>query len=608
MTDIVVRGLVNKQFRFGSFYFARAKRIFPALIALVLLLLAAGWFVLPTPDYQALGSQAGYALGFISNIEFAGAEGYFDSNAHEKWLLHTWSLAVEWQFYLLFPVVVWLLYKAVRGHLTALFVAFVLATLASFAWSWALSIAAPNEAFYLLPSRAWEMLAGGLVFFLAQLTRPLKLPRWSFLLGWLLIIVPFFAVNGSSQWPAPWALSSVFGTMLVMLAAREKSLFTRTAVAQWLGSRSYSIYLWHWPLAVLLFFTQSQNQWLWVGIMLVLSLILGDLSYRWIENPSRRWLGRFNKRWAGAGLVAVLLLAYVPAAVVKEHHFGGRVNPQVDQIAAETNNYNAQRDRCQASRSSGQPIGCTYGGEQLAAIVLGDSHAGAVVRAVERALGPRVETHHILDWTASACPVIADIQRSDTNRYACAAFIDYAKRAHLSLSSEAPLLIVSRFAQTIEGEMSAPNAPPAAYRSQPFAEKSDAYYNEMNAGIVEAACYFAQTRPVYMLRPIPEMPVSVPQVMARSLLFRGDVERVRLPLDQYYERQRYVVEAQNQAAEQCGVVLLDVEPTFCDDNFCWGDKNGRPLYFDDDHLSEYGADFLRPEFERMLNSEMRNER
>ncbi len=291
MTDIIVSGLAQNKFSFRLFYLARAKRIIPALYVMILLLLGAGWFFLPTPDYQELASQANYALAFISNIDFASAAGYFDSEAHEKWLLHTWSLAAEWQFYLLFPIFLWAAFRLLRGNITALFISIAALFLLSLGYSIYISPHDPNAAFYLLPARAWEMAAGGLVFFFTRWqNKPRinsRLVNAGYILGWLLILLPFVFFHAALVWPGAWALLPVIGTMLVLGVARQNNPMVCHPIAQWLGTRSYSIYLWHWPFAVLLFFVGMQT---WVPAVIgaiVASLVLGDLSYRLIENPVR---------------------------------------------------------------------------------------------------------------------------------------------------------------------------------------------------------------------------------------------------------------------------------------------------------------------------------
>ncbi|RUO42929.1 hypothetical protein CWE15_05880 [Aliidiomarina taiwanensis] len=336
--------------------------------------------------------------------------------------------------------------------------------------------------------------------------------------------------------------------------------------------------------------------------MMALSLLLGHLSFQYIENPTRTGLNKVSVPKASFAVVLSLLGTYAVAAIIKESHFTGRLAPDIDVIAAEVTNSNPLRDRCLAHKSRGEPVGCTYGatpGENshLGAIVLGDSHAASVVRAVERALP---QDHlYVLDWTMSGCGMIRGIQAKSDWDYACADFIENTLARSADLPSDVPLLIVSRYAQYVRGETDAATAP-EYYIQKPYAERTKAFYEEMSQGIVATACAFAQQRPVFMLRPIPEMPVNVPQHMSRSLLFGGSLARVGIPLSVYNERQAQVRAAQDQAAAQCGVKLLEVTNTFCDEETCWGDKQGRPIYYDDDHLSEYGADFLAPEFSRIF--------
>lgn len=604
MTDIIVTGLQQQRFHVGLFYLARAKRIFPALIVLVVSLLGAAWFVLPTPDYQELGSQSGYALGFISNIDFARADSYFDSGAHEKWLLHTWSLAVEWQFYMAFPLFLILVNKFSRGNLNWIFAALVGLFVSSLAYSVWLTPRSPNDAFYLLPGRAWEMAAGGIIFMLARLKRKPQVPSWLYSLGWLGILSTFVFVSNTMLWPGPWALFAVAGTMIVLLAERQSNMLIRHPIAQWLGLRSYSIYLWHWPLAVVLFFIQEQQSLAWVMVMTVLSLLLGHLSYKWVENPTRKGLNLVSTKKATLITVCSIIIVFIPSSVIKKNHFAGRVDPSIDAIAGEVDNHNPLRNRCLARNSSGTPVGCTYGAEEsehreLGIIVLGDSHAGSVVRAVERALPNK--NLYVLDWTMSGCATIAGLQSTTDFNYACDEFVAETKALSSKLPAEVPLLIVNRYAQQlISYTQRESQGAPEYYITEPHETRDEAFFAEMTQGIINTACEFAADRPVYMLRPIPEMPVNVPQIMSRSLLFGGELKRVGVPREEYDRRQERILAAQDQAAAQCGIQLLEVADKFCDSNYCWGDIEGRPIYYDDDHLSEYGADFLAAEFKRIF--------
>ena len=197
--------------------------------------------------------------------------------SHEKWLLHTWSLSVEWQFYLILPVFLWAVWRVKPGRRTqakAVFVILVLSLGASLLTteSW------PSAAFYLLHTRAWEMLGGGLVFLLVKPSSLSPLLRRSLEAGGaLLIITSVFLFDTSSPWPGWRATIPVLGTMLILIASHA-SYWTSNRVAQWLGDRSYSLYLWHWPVYVALVYTDVQRESFAIIGGIFLTLVLGHAS------------------------------------------------------------------------------------------------------------------------------------------------------------------------------------------------------------------------------------------------------------------------------------------------------------------------------------------
>ena len=164
MTSIIMRGLNSGNFSFIEFCLARTRRIFPALWGLITVLLVLGWFWLPTSEYQDLGSQTASALLFLSNIHFWRTAGYFDGAASDKPLLHTWSLSAEWQFYMLLPLFLVLLWK-LRPEEKTVFVGMIFLFISSLVVSAIATPWKPTPAYYLLPTRGWEMAAGGIVFF-----------------------------------------------------------------------------------------------------------------------------------------------------------------------------------------------------------------------------------------------------------------------------------------------------------------------------------------------------------------------------------------------------------------------------------------------------------
>ncbi len=210
MTGIVIKSLERGTFSLFAFYLARAKRIIPALLALCAVLLLVGWLVLLPPDYKTLSTHVVYSLAFLSNLEYWQAAGYFDVASHEKWLLHTWSLSVEWQFYMILPIMLWAAWKLKPGRKVQQ---------ASVAAGFALSLAAAivltgtdaTASFFLLHTRAWEMLAGGIVF-LALPGRKLSALQARFCelggLGFIVLSIALF--DKTSAWPG-WRAPAEYG-------------------------------------------------------------------------------------------------------------------------------------------------------------------------------------------------------------------------------------------------------------------------------------------------------------------------------------------------------------------------------------------------------------
>lgn len=296
MTGIIFRGMEQDNFSILKFYIARANRIIPALTVLCLVLLVFGWFYLTPLDYHALGKHVGSSMGFFSNIIYWSESGYFDAASHEKWLLHTWSLSVEWQFYIIYPLLLvamrkFMSLKAMRVTiLIGMVSGFIFCVIATYKW--------PNPAYYLLPTRAWELMLGGVAYlypFKLEENRK-KIFEW---LGLTLIVLSYAFISKDNLWPGYLALLPVTGAFLLIQAQRKDSIITGNVIFQKLGGWSYSIYLWHWPFIVLsVKYALAFN----IVVYFVLTVICGYISYRFLESNKRKY--------ASLSILLVLLPAY----------------------------------------------------------------------------------------------------------------------------------------------------------------------------------------------------------------------------------------------------------------------------------------------------------
>ncbi len=583
-----------------DFIAARARRIVPALVALCVALLIFGWFFLAQSDYRLLANHVISSLSFLSNFKYWMEADYFDVVSHEKWLLHTWSLSVEWQFYVLLPLVFLAVRRFRNTHMVIPKVYGLLFMLSLCISVW-LTPQHPGTAFYLLPTRAWEMLAGGLVYLLASRASisasAARICEWA---GLTLIFASMILWADSAQWPGWKAIIPVVGTCLVLLAARSDSWLTANGFLQWLGLRSYSIYLWHWPLVVLMAYASVNSSWIAIGCGLLLSLLLGAASYRFVENKSAKWLSG-TTAWRSLVVVFLVTAGVGGAAIVVRQTDGvaGRLAPAAQLAFAEIDNKNPRVGECLVA--SNEPAECKHGGPEIGVIVLGDSHAASLMSSVQLAL-PNANLH-VLDWTRNACPTIRGA-KADPPSYSagCDEFTEFALEHQKTIPRHIPIVLISRtsaFALGLNEDSGAGGRTPLIYFDRPAKSTDEEFLAEFSRRLTSSACDFAKWRPVWMVRPIPEMGIDVPRAVGRALIL-GQTPQVSITTTAYTERNAMVMAAQDRAAEQCGIRILDPLPYLCSKDACFGARDGRPVYFDDDHLSEYGGQLVSPMFREIF--------
>lgn len=307
MTGIIFGKLDKGSFFLADFYMARCKRIIPALSVLCVAVMAVCWFILIPTDYESLGSHVLSSMLFISNNTYFNEINYFDADSHSKWLLHTWSLSVEWQFYIIYPIIAIALNKLL-GDKAKFALAFLLLCSLSFS-SLLVSIGENSEAFYLLPSRAWEMLAGGVAYFVCR-NRKGAPSKWLHYLSLVGIIISVTVFSKEELWPGYYALIPVISSVAFIYACHD-SFIVKNAISQFIGKISYSVYLWHWPIVVYLnYFDLMTTQNIIAGI--ISSLLLGWVSYECIEDPSRKLLNLKHMKLVPQFMIAAIVVS-IPA-------------------------------------------------------------------------------------------------------------------------------------------------------------------------------------------------------------------------------------------------------------------------------------------------------
>ena len=314
ISSILLRSLEQGVFSFSSFYVHRINRIFPALLLVLICSYLLGWFFLLPDEYQQLGKHIAASASFIQNYTLWKEAGYFDVASERKPLMHLWSLAVEEQFYLVFPLFVWAVWR-VRANLMLALVVLALSSM----WLNVYDVTIePIKTFFLPQTRIWEFLAGAV---LAELklrrsyghfsTSLQRVHDVASLLGAVLMVGAVVGFSHAIKFPGVWALIPVLGAVLLIWAGpdawvNKNVLSLRPMVL--IGIISYPLYLWHWPLLSFARNAVGENPPWWMRLTaVILAAVLACLTYAWVERPIR--FGGRGKSWARGLVAAISIIA-----------------------------------------------------------------------------------------------------------------------------------------------------------------------------------------------------------------------------------------------------------------------------------------------------------
>ena len=427
-----------------SFYQRRIKRLLPTSVFVLFVTAIFAWILFPPITRDALGRDLFAAAAYISNYLFAWWENdYQNLNATPSPFIHYWSLAVEEQFYLVWPL--FILFLARYGK-KVIFAGIAITTLLSLLFSIYLTQVAPIWAFYSLPTRAWELGFGALLLFLPETKKKIRILPW---LGFFGIAISSFNFNENTAFPGKNALVPVLATVFLMASIKYwPPLFNDLAnsrLSQWLGAISYPLYLWHWPALVLPSSALGRPLRFYERFLcILLTIVLAHYTSKYVEEPLRhknlapRTIYKGAAYTTALSLVAGVLISFTSSSIITTK---GEVSYQFDLVKV-MERPGVYGDGCHVNYGETKSGYCTYGDKESSntIVLYGDSHAAQWFPTLEKMAKKR--GFKLVSLTKSACPAV-DAKRPDQGAFKMVHCTKWRENSIKRIAQIQPLAVIT---------------------------------------------------------------------------------------------------------------------------------------------------------------------
>jgi len=619
ISGFLITGLINSKlerntFSFSHFYERRARRILPALFMTCLISTLAALALLVPYDFSEFSKALMGAAFFYSNFVFARWVGYFADPLSTRPLLHTWSLAIEEQFYLLLPVLLFGLHKLLGGNRNKICAVVYVLCIVSMLCNVHLVSINPDRTFYLLHTRGWELLAGAIIALqLCRVRLHVLATEAMGLIGAGCLIISFFLYDRDTIFPGMAAVLPCAGAVFLIWS----NLSYLTIVGRVLSSKflvgiglvSYGLYLYHWPALVFSrYYLEHELSSTEGAVVLTVVMALSVLSYRFIEKPLRSgpWLPD-RKNLFRTAAVGLLLFGVVGWAGVYTKGFPDRFSGAALQYAAGAQDKIWESCRPASDRAD-EKIVCKVGfdsGSGADFLVWGDSHADSL----EPAIDVVAKKYHVPGWlvSSSGCPSLVGAARLDPyNDFPCPQIarnvLELIRRNHIM-----NVLLVTRWDMYAmgweKGSIETTREPAISFFTEDgrlLTHKeafSAAFSNTIRA-------LQALGVKIWIFEQVPPQLVHVPSALAKAVYFGRDLKTLKRPYQDIKNRRHFVDEVFSEFRDTPSVFFIDPTIKFCPQKLdCLIESNGHSLYMDNGHLSVYGAlwskDMLDPFFKSM---------
>ena len=591
ITSILIKEQNNGDFSIRGFYARRIIRILPALTLVIIACLLAGWFLLIAEEYKSLAKHALGGLGFVSNLVLWQETGYFDKAAELKPLLNLWSLGIEEQFYIAWPLVLLVLQRSGKRNIQIIWIL----TMVSFALSvWAV-FNDRGQAFYSPLSRAWELLAGAILAFRrapTEYSHKAAYITWLPALALVMLATAVFSFQSTYPFPGPLALIPVLSCAILIDHAQAKTpsriyQFLSSKPAVWTGLISYPLYLWHWPLLSFSRIIHADEPPAFArAIVMLCSIALAYATYKLIERPAKRLSRRL--------VISVLIILSILAAIVSGHVFQKdglersrhkKIIAMSEQVREDFTDFedrglikegtcdlpfifpdHPKRQICLVARHD-QP---------QTALLIGDSHAVHAFWGLADAF-VRIDQNLKVTGRGACVPFLG--YTSPNNRYECQPHVDQILTSAAQMKDVRSVVLV--FRGRYIGNQTSPDD-----------------YNEFLKAMERTVALFSRSgKKVYAFLPVVE-PGFDPRLCAGTLpLGRTTPKNCTIDQVQDQRKSRMINEAWTTMKSRFpDLVVFDPNGVICAQEKCSVMQLGHSIFKDENHLSHFGSMLIGEHF------------
>ena len=619
ITSIILQEMIDKKFNFINFYERRIRRIIPILffVLIVSILVQNKLFLYDEKiDFYKIILSIVF---FVSNLWFAQSGSYFEPDVSNSHLLHTWSLSIEEQFYLIFPFFLFLFYK--KNLILILIVLFLISFLLAnnggilkktypfyddFEF-----IKLPSNSFYLLPTRIWELLAGSIISILkikyVNFVEKISVKKNTFnIIGYILIFFSFIFFSDKVYHPSIYTLIPILGISILLLFEIENKFWFKkivnNTVMQNVGLISYSLYLWHLPILYFYidYFGPKKFHIYETILLIFVSFIFSILSYNFIEKVFRRKIIFKRGNTLKIFLITAILISGICFYKINYQNFKKDYPKNINKIVEEKKYFkNEFFKNCLSDPNKfiSPKNSCVLGNKnKITYAFVGDSHMGIISKELDKVL--KIENKGGRQLTYNGCLPSNELKIYNQPRYECQKYYNELI-SFLSEKKNIKTVIFyyrwdlyyngKRF-NNLEGGIEKGKDHIVIKSNQNLKNLNN--INDLNSSVYN---FFKEikklNKEIIIVKSTPEMGWEIPGFLAKRLLINQNIDKNFLSIEKnLYKKRNYNFDNFiNKIQKELNLKIYDPEKIFCDEKRCFAFENDFPLFYDDDHLSSLGS-------------------